>query len=323
MKKKFLVAGACLFSAVMAAAFVGCSGKGAKSGALSSNDAYGLGAVSTVKLLGGVSGSAVKTLSALSKNLPDAADGAGSGAEDTVKAQAEKFNEYFTALDSFLGDDLVTTATEKNTDTQYPYDTKMTISGKNFDGETETYVMYYTETLAKTETDDKDGETESEYTLTGVMVVDGADYALEGKRSEETERDESESELEIRAYADVSDKTTYVKMEQEYSEERGESETEYVYSVYSNGALVEKTAVEFEKENKGGKSETEYELEFLSGDGRGRYSVEREIKNGRTEIEVKYDIGGKTGKFVIAEITGDNGRKSYEYTFDDGDKRVF
>ena len=43
--------------------------------------------------------------------------------------------------------------------------------------------MYYTETLVKTETDD-DGETESEYKLTGVMVIDDSDYYLEGERSE-------------------------------------------------------------------------------------------------------------------------------------------
>lgn len=58
--------------------------------------------------------------------------------EDDVKQQAKRFNEYFTALDSFLGDDVVSTVTEKNTDSAYEYDTKMTVKGKDFSGETVT-----------------------------------------------------------------------------------------------------------------------------------------------------------------------------------------
>ncbi len=319
MKKRFLLAGLCL-AVAMPAALSACGNHGNDRGALSSpNDVYGMGAVSTARLLGNnVSARAVKSLSEVCAKSADVA----AGTDDGVKEQAEKFNEYFTALDSFLGEDIVTTVTETNTDGSYPYSTKMTIRGKDFYGEAVEYTMYYTETLVKTETDD-DGETESEYKLTGVMVIDGSDYYLEGERSEEAERDESETELKIRAYADQTDKRSYIQMEQEYSVEDGETETEYVYSVISDGKLLEQTAVEFETENKGGKSETEYELEFISGTAKGKYVVEREIIGNETEIKVKYSIDGKTGKFRIREITGANGDKRYEYTFEDNDKIIF
>lgn len=309
--KKPIIGTLCAALAMSAAVSLSACGTG--EGALSSaNDVYGMGAVSTARLLG--SAMPAGSLRALGKARSAASGG------DLIN-QAEKFNEYFTALDSFLGDDVVNTETVKNSDENYPYDFKMTINGKDFDGETVSYVMYYTETLYKTETDDD--EVENEYKLTGVMIIDGNDYPLEGERSEESEKDETESELKIRAYADVNDKTSYVQMNQEFSQETDETETEYVYSIYANGELIEKTKVEFETENKKNKTETEYELEFISGEGKGKYSVEREVKDSVTTMKVKYNIDGKSGVFHIREITDDDGNKKYEYSFSDGSKHIF
>ena len=319
----------------MSVALAACEDPESTANGLSSpNDVYGMGAVSSVRLLGNnMSSSAVKTFSAVSAATQtrackvELASSAIDNSEQEVKEQTERFNEYFTALDSFLGDDVVSTITEVNTDSNYEYETKMTINGKDFNGETVTYTMYYTETLVKADFSDDDGdedeETENEYQLVGVMVIDGADYYLEGERSEETEKDESETELKIRAYADKTDKTSYIQMEQEYSVEDGETETEYVYSIYANGELIEQTAVEFETENKNNKVETEYELEFRSGTSKGKYVVEREVKDNKISIKVKYNIDGKTGVFHIREITDENGNKQYEYSYNDGSKQVF
>ena len=301
---------------------------------LSAEDVYGMGAVSSVRLLGSnMPLAAIKSFSAVNSISYTTSNYAAiNKSEDDVKRQAKRFNEYFTALDSFLGDDIISTTTEANTDSNYEYETKMTINGKDFDGETVTYTMYYTETLVKAnsaddeddeDADDEDEETENEYHLVGVMVIDGVDYYLEGERSEETKKDESETELKIRAYADKTDKTSYIQMEQEYSVEDGETETEYVYSIYANGELIEQTAVEFETENKNNKLETEYELEFRSGTSKGKYVVEREVKDNKVSIKVKYNIDGKTGVFHIREITDENGNKQYEYTFSDNEIIVF
>ena len=321
----------------MSMALAACEDPESTANGLSSpNDVYGMGAVSSVRLLGNnMSSSAVKTFSAVSAATQmrackvESASSTIDNSEQEVKEQTERFNEYFTALDSFLGDDVVSTTTEANTDSNYEYETKMTIKGKDFNGETVTYTMYYTETLVKADFDDDEGaanedeETESEYQLVGVMVIDGADYYLEGERSEETEKDESETELKIRAYADKTDKTSYIQMEQEQSVEDRETETEYVYSIYANGELIEQTAVEFETETKNNKVETEYELEFRSGTSKGKYVVEREVKDNKISIKVKYNIDGKTGVFHIREITDKNGNKQYEYSYNDGSKQVF
>ena len=299
---------------------------------LSAEDVYGMGAVSSVRLLGSnMSASAVKAFSevravAQTRSSDVMLTSSSDNAEQEVKEQAERFNEYFTALDSFFGEDIISTVTEKNTDGQYPYELKMTINGKDLSGKTIPYIMYYTEFLVNSQEDedeDEDEETENEYKLVGVMVIDGADYYLEGERSEETEKDESETELKIRAYANKEDKSSYIQMEQEYSVEDGETETEYVYSIYVNGELLEQTAVEFETENKDGKVETEYELEFRKGASKGKYVVEREIKDNASEIKVKYDIDGKKGVFRIREITDEEGNKKYEYKFSDNEIKIF
>ena len=286
---------------------------------LSSADVYGMGAVSTVRLLGSAMPTrALRRMADVSRTATDAAE----ANSDDVQAQAEKFNEYFTALDSFLGEDIVSTVSEKNTDEKYPYETKLTIKGKDLNGNTVENVMYYTETLVGTDSDEE--EEESIYTLTGIMVVDGKDYALEGQRSYEKEDDETENELKIRAYADkVNFPSNYVEMEQEYSVEEGETETEYVYSVYYNGEMIEQTAVEFETEKEGDREEVEYELEFRKGSAKGRYVVERETVGNSVQIKVKYNIDGQQGEFRIRELTDDLGDKHYEYSFSDDSKVVF
>lgn len=316
MKKRILSVVACALSvAIVAFAFAGCKAKPDR--ALSAQDAYGIGAVSSVKLLGtGVSAAAMSAFAELG-NEAVAVTAEKVGDTDERKAATEKFNEYFRALDGFGGDDVVKTTVGDNDDESYPYAKKMTIEGVGMDGRKVVYVMYYDETEVKTEEDD--GEIEKEYSLNGVITIDGKEYAVEGMRSEETEDDERESELRIRAYADATDKTTYVEMERENIVEEGETETEYVYSIYRGGVLIEQTAVEFERENENGKEEIAYEIEFRRGETIGKYEVEREAGN---EVKVKYATGGKTGSFVIREVSGADGKK-FEYEFENCEKFYF
>ena len=309
---------AMVVTAIVSGRGVTPGGTGGNSVRLSAQDAYGIGAVSSVKLLGtGVSAAAMSTFAELGHETITVTADAG-GETDERKAATEKFNEYFRALDGFGGDDVVKTTVGDNDDENYPHGKKMTIEGIGMDGRKVVYVMYYDETEVKTEEDD--GEVEKEYSLTGVITIDGKEYAVEGKRSEETEDDERESELRIRAYADATDKTTYVEMERENSVEEGETETEYVYSIYRGGVLVEQTAVEFEREHKNGKEEIAYEIEFRRGETRGKYEVEHETDN---EVKVKYVTGDKTGSFRVIAETDESGNETYKYVFPDGREYVF
>lgn len=241
--------------------------------------------------------------------------------ESAVKEQTEKFNEYFTALEYFLNDEPVATAVTENTDPEYAdYETKLEISGKDFDGNEVISVMYYTETLRKLK--DKGGEIKEEYVLEGVMPVDGVNYTLYGERSHEEDDRENETEFELIAYS-PDDRGTFVEVKQETEEKDGETECEYVYGVYSAGRLVEETSIKFETELKGDKQETEYELEFRSGESRGKYKIKREIVGDRTEISVRYEVDGKSGRFYILSAVDESGEEIFEYYYSDNTVRSY
>ncbi|MDE7464643.1 MAG: hypothetical protein K2M48_06395 [Clostridiales bacterium] len=315
MKKKNIVIGI-MAAAAMSTSLCACSGSTDRA-LRTTTDIYAMGAVSTVRLLGSdVSVQAVRRLAAVSADV--SADKTEAAEGDVVKSQIDKFNEYFTAFDSFLGDDVVTSVSEENHDETYAdYETKLTIKGKDISNNTVSYVMYFTETVLKSEVEED--KSKSKYSLEGVMIYSGAEYSLVGKREEEIKRDKTEKELKIRAYVD--DKN-YVEMEHEYTSGEYETETEYVYSVYKDGKLAEKTAVEFETERKDEKVDAEYTLEFRQGDAKGKYKLERETRKGKTHIKVDYDIGGQKGKFTIRETTSANGEKQYEYTFSDNSTKL-
>lgn len=332
MKKRWF-AGVALAGA-MAMALCACGGTESGSGGLqSAEEFYGLGAVTTVRLLGSeVSGQAIQSLASVAAAAETVPETPAQGTEeqtpvqpaDPAKEQAEAFNEYFNMLDCFLGEDRISTTVEENADEGYAaYEYKMTITGMDLSGDAVTHVMYYTET-ERTDRDDRDdddwGEEEHEYRLEGVLVSDGAEYLMRGERKEEREWDETESEISIRAYLDDADMGTFVSLEHEVSEEEDEKETEYVYKVYRGGRLVEETSVEFETEREHGEEETEFELEFRQGDARGKYSVSREREGGSTVIKVEYEIDGKRGEFRIRERTSASGEPVYEYTYADGSK---
>lgn len=342
MKKKIL---ALFVTAALAgtalATLAACGGNGGSTGGLGGNggvggegtsveagarSAYGIGAVTTAKLLaGGIAGTNAM-LSATSQE--GAAGGAGQGAQEA----AGEFDEYFRMLDCFLDEDAFRTTVSENTDEAYAFDYKMTVEGELLDGTAVSHTMYYSEESVGAVSDDDDDRDENEHTeayrLTGVMVLDGVSYDMSGYRSVETESEHNETEqseeLWIRA-TDPQNARNYVQMdlETETEEEDGsaEQEREYVYSVYADGKLTERTNVDFETENEDGAAETEYTLGILRDGVRSYYEVERaERESGSVTIGVRYRLGsGESGRFVVMQ-TADG---EYVYRTDDGTRIDF
>lgn len=352
MKKKIL---ALFVTAALAgtalATLAACGGNGGGTGDLGGNggvggegtsveagarNAYGIGAVTTAKLLaGGIAGTNAM-LSAASQE--GAAGGAGQGAQEA----AGEFDEYFRMLDCFLDEDAFRTTVSENTDESIAFDYKMTVEGELLDGTAVSHTMYYSEESVGTVSDDDDdhdddghddddrdeNEHTEAYRLTGVMVLDGVSYDMRGYRSVETEAEHNETEqseeLWIRA-TDPQNARNYVQMdlETETEEEDGsaEQEREYVYSVYADGKLTERTNVDFETENEDGTAETEYTLGILRDGVRSYYEVERaERESGSVTIGVRYRLGsGESGRFVVTQ-TADG---EYVYRTDDGTRIDF
>ena len=326
---------------------IGGEGTSVETGA---RNAYGIGAVTTAQLLADSLSASANAPLAARRTAEGAQDSMQGGAQDNTQEGAQgdtqggaqgdlsgeelaQFDEYFRTLDAFLNEDAFRTTITENTDAAYAFDYRLTVEGEQLDGSRVSHVMYYSEEQVAVrpdddDDDDDDNETVEAYRLTGVMVMDDVEYAMTGYRSveRETERDETESseELWIRA-SDPEDAGNYVQMslETEEEEEHGEneSEKEYVYSVYREGRLTERTSVDFETEAENGRSETEYTLSIFADGSRSYYEVERaERGNGSVTIGVNYRTAdGARGRFLIVQ-TADG---EISYRTDDGEHMDF
>lgn len=225
--------------------------------------------------------------------------------------ETAELDRYMALVESLLSDGGFDFSSQ--TSDREEYAEKTVISYKDMSGDAHDYVMYFNQTLTKSETDESDGETEENYSIKGVMVIDGADYEIRGERKNESEEGESETETE---FVVILGENRYIRVEQSVETEDGESEQEYCYSVYENGKLVERSEFSYETEE----NETELKMtSFKDGKTQVLY-FEREIEKGEEVIEIH--VGdGKHGKGYIVHIEKDeNGDNRYSFIptdFDD------
>lgn len=233
------------------------------------------------------------------------------GEQPSDSPETAELDRYMALVESLLSDGGFDFSSQ--TSDREEYAEKTVISYKDMSGDAHDYVMYFNQTLTKSETDESDGETEENYSIKGVMVIDGTDYEIRGERKNESEEGESESETE---FVVILDENRYIRVEQSVETEDGESEQEYCYSVYENGKLVERSAFSYETEE----NETELKMtSFKDGKTQVLY-FEREIEKGEEVIEIH--VGdGKHGKGYIVHIEKDeNGDNRYSFIptdFDD------
>ncbi len=233
------------------------------------------------------------------------------GEQPSDSPETAELDRYMALVESLLSDGGFDFSSQ--TSDREGYAEKTVISYKDMSGDAHDYVMYFNQTLTKSETDESDGETEENYSIKGVMVIDGADYEIRGERKNESEEGESETETE---FVVILGENRYIRVEQSVETEDGESEQEYCYSVYENGKLVERSEFSYETEE----NETELKMtSFKDGKTQVLY-FEREIEKGEEVIEIH--VGdGKYGKGYIVHIEKDeNGDNRYSFIptdFDD------
>ena len=233
------------------------------------------------------------------------------GEQPSDSPETAELDRYMALVESLLSDGGFDFSSQ--TSDREGYAEKTVISYKDMSGAAHDYVMYFNQILTKSETDESDGETEENYSIKGVMVIDGADYEIRGERKNESEEGESETETE---FVVILGENRYIRVEQSVETEDGESEQEYCYSVYENGKLVERSEFSYETEE----NETELKMtSFKDGKTQVLY-FEREIEKGEEVIEIH--VGdGKHGKGYIVHIEKDeNGDNRYSFIptdFDD------
>lgn len=191
-----------------------------------------------------------------------------------------------------------TQTVEKNTDSSEElkkYNFVMTISIPNLSN-IGTYKLYYDEIATETQVEIEDEETETEIstTLEGVLIANEAHFKVEGKKTIETEGNNTEYSIEFITYLD---ENNYVVVEQ--SSEN--NELEYEYEIYKNGVKIQKIEIEFEKEN----DKTELEFELVNINSGIKEKTTYKIKSADNEFfEISLNKNGEIQIFQANIVEG-------------------
>ena len=191
-----------------------------------------------------------------------------------------------------------TQVVEKNTNLSEElknYNFVMTISIPHLSN-TNTYKLYYDEIDTETQVEIEDEETETEIstTLEGVLIANETHFKVEGKKTIETEGNNTEYSIEFKTYFD---ENNYVVVEQ--SSEN--NELEYEYEIYKNGVKVQKIEIEFEKEN----DKTELEFELVNINSGIKEKTTYKIKSADNELfEISLNKNGEIQTFQAKIVEG-------------------
>ena len=232
-----------------------------------------------------------------------------------------------TLVESLLSDGGFRIVTEASDRAEYSE--KVTVSFTDIDGNESGYVMYYNQTLREDGNRDRDrdrdyddydddrdrdrdrdyddrDENEENYSIEGVMVIEGQDYEIRGDREVESEWNESESKTEFRVSLGES---RYMTVEQSTETDGNETETEYGYSIVENGRVIEKSEFSFEEEN----NETEIEMTYLKDGAVSQFSFDKETRFGKEVVRMTIRNGNEVKRYIVRRTTDADGNNRYEY----------
>lgn len=226
---------------------------------------------------------------------------------ELTEEQLATVNSYMALVENLLANGgLSAICTESDRE---GYEIREEVSFSDLAGNVISYVMYYNSTLDYTEIDDD--ETESRYSISGVMVIDGVDYALEGYTETETSEKENESESYFKVtLADGS----YIVMEQEVEDD----ETSLVYKVVKDKQVVEKIKFEYETEH----GETELKMCVEKDGVKTELKFKEETEQDKKVIKVTVVEGESKTTFKIEVTQDEEGNDVYHYTFGDKVKEM-
>lgn len=313
MKKLIIILTISLVAAALAIGLVACNGTddgGVKGGSVNggfqdmdtAEEIYGFSAASAGMLISAMNdgGAAAAMAQSAASDVPE-----GTPATDPV---TEQLDGYMALVESLLSDGGFTVTTGESDDPDYKV--KSVITYRDMQGGTHSYTMYYNEELRPDYDDDDDPyEVEEEYSIRGIMIIDGKPYEIYGERSFESEPGEREDETEFIVY--LSD-TRRMVVEQSVEAEDGEYEKEFSYLIYEGQRVIERSTFEYEEE----RGELEIEMTFVDQTGASSvFFFDREqLRNGEEVIRIRVgSMQSSEGYYV--RIT-DNGDGTHSYTYE-------
>lgn len=302
MKKKILsIVCALALIGTMTAALTACDVKGGGGNAakvkVNANDVYALSALTGAEYL-------------------DQTESGATGAAETTRpgvitdADVSGIKDCLNMFDDIISGGGISQNVAENTDKDgefkdYPFVMTVTVGNTGI-----TAKMYYKEvnTVTKTEIDDGEEETEVSTTLSGVMVFDGKEFEVSGKKEIETEGNEKETSIEFTTKSNTNP-LNYVKIKQSVEVENGAQEVEYEYEIYENDEKVREFKLEVEDEN--GKTEVSFKMEIENVPEETEYKIIKGDVDGK--FKIKYEKGKEKGFITVESVEG-----GYKLTYNNG-----
>lgn len=306
MKKKIIsIVCALALIGTMTAALTACDVKGGGGNAakvkVNANDVYALSALTGAEY------------------LAQTESGATGAAETTrpgviTDADVSGIKDCLNMFDDILAGGGISQNVAENTDKDgefkdYPFVMTVTVGNTGI-----TAKMYYKEvnTVTETEIDDGVEETEVSTTLSGVMVFDGKEFEVSGKKEIETEGNEKETSIEFTTKSKANP-LNYVKIKQSVEVENGAQEVEYEYEIYENGEKAREFKLEVEDEN--GKTEVSFKMEIENVPEETEYKIIKGDVDGK--FKIKYEKGKEKGFITVEAVEG-----GYKLTYNNGYSEV-
>ena len=306
MKKKIIsIVCALALIGTMTAALTACDVKGGGGNAakvkVNANDVYALSALTGAEYL-------------------DQTESGATGAAETTRpgvitdADVSGIKDCLNMFDDILAGGGISQNVAENTDKDgefkdYPFVMTVTVGNTGI-----TAKMYYKEvnTVTETEIDDGEEETEVSTTLSGVMVFDGKEFEVSGKKEIETEGNEKETSIEFTTKSKANP-LNYVKIKQSVEVENGAQEVEYEYEIYENGEKAREFKLEIEDEN--GKTEVSFKMEIENVPEETEYKIIKGDVDGK--FKIKYEKGKEKGFITVESVEG-----GYKLTYNNGYSEV-
>lgn len=189
-------------------------------------------------------------------------------------------------IDTLLNNGSIVSSTVEEVETDYNgtiYHFKETLNYKDHNLKDASYTLIYNkETFVKEERDEK----EETSILNGIVIISEEErYAFNALNKVETENNEVEEE---RYFKINMSETSYVKVEEEFEEERNKTESEFEYTFVNNGKVELNYSISLENKQRYDEIEyeinnTEYEVKKMVKDGEEVYKVE--VENDKTDSE--------------------------------------
>lgn len=306
MKKKIIsIVCALALIGTMTAALTACDVKGGGGNAakvkVNANDVYALSALTGAEYLGQTESGATGAAETTRPGVITYADVSG-------------IKDCLNMFDDVISGGGITQTVEKNEDVEglykdYPFVMTVTVGNTGI-----TAKMYYKEvnTVTETEIDDGEEETEVSTTLSGVMVFDGKEFEVSGKKEIETEGNEKETSIEFTTKSKANP-LNYVKIKQSVEVENGAQEVEYEYEIYENGEKAREFKLEVEDEN--GKTEVTFKMEIENAPEETEYKIIKGDVDGK--FKIKYEKGKEKGFITVEAVEG-----GYKLTYNNGYSEV-